>query len=193
MLNIFIIIFNTKHVLARWRGQCIYKMTLSLSFLDHVPSIWRQTGSIAWHAHQHPICHQRPAAVQAFPGTVAWHHLCLWLPRDVQTGTIQDLTLISPNHVAAVTLFWCFYFLFSRPWKSSGTLAMPMPTYPNALFLLSCSPSQSWFLMHKVSLCRWTDCQVAMRSVLSLIHECRHYKNRNNIHILWGCEHCSLF
>lgn len=46
------------------RGQYIYKVTLSVPLCaDHVPSIWRQAGSAAWHAHQHPLCHQGPAAV----------------------------------------------------------------------------------------------------------------------------------
>lgn len=53
---------------------------------------------------------------------------------------------------------------FPRPSKNCGIPPTLMPTCQNALPHLSCSPSQSWFSMLRVSWCRWTDCQGAMRS-----------------------------
>lgn len=73
-------------------GLYICKVTLSvLLCTDYVPSIWRQAGSAARHAHQHPVRHQGPAAVKALPGAISGHHLRLRLSRNVQTGTIQTL------------------------------------------------------------------------------------------------------
>lgn len=92
LVILIIIILKTRDILQGcWRGQCLCKVTLSVApRSDHVPSIWRQAGSVAWHAHQHPVCHQGSAAVEALPGTVSGHHLRLRLPRNVQTGTTQN-------------------------------------------------------------------------------------------------------
>lgn len=84
-----------------WRGHSICKLTLSVPLCsDYVPSIRRQAGSAARHAHQHPVRHQGPAAVKALPGAISGHHLRLRLSRNVQTGIIQTLI----THVYTVVL-----------------------------------------------------------------------------------------
>lgn len=139
-------------------------------FSDHVPSIRRQAGSVARHAHQHTICHQGFAAVKAFPGAVPGHHLRLRFPRNVQTGTATNAILPWLSDVNWLCSYSCFSSTpFSRLSKNCGILPRPMPTCQNVPLHLSCSPSQSWFLMLRVSWCRWTDCQGAMRSGILVV------------------------
>lgn len=70
--------------------------------------------------------------------------------------------------------FHCNYLFSSRLWRNFGTPARSTPTSPKSPSRLSCSPSLSWFLMRRVSWCRWTGCQVATRLVcfvfFSLLH-----------------------
>lgn len=81
-------------------------------FPDHVPSIRRQAGPVAWHAHQHTVCHQGFASVKAFPGAVPGHHLCLRLSRNVQTGTTTNGKLPWLNALISfiLTLFSFIFF-----------------------------------------------------------------------------------
>lgn len=76
----------------------------------------------------------------------------------------------------------CLFYPIFRLWKSFGIHVRLLPTYLSVLFLLSCSPSQSWFLMLKVSWYRWIDCQGATRSVFKLEAWKQTLKSRNLWH-----------
>lgn len=76
----------------------------------------------------------------------------------------------------------CLFYPIFRLWKSCGIHVRLMPTYLSVLFLLSCSHSQSWFLMLKVSWYRWIDCQGATRSVFKLEAWKQTLKSRNIWH-----------
>lgn len=76
----------------------------------------------------------------------------------------------------------CLFYPIFRLWKSCGIHVRLMLTYLSVLFLLSCSPSQSWFLMLKVSWYRWIDCQGATRSVFKLEAWKQTLKSRNLWH-----------
>lgn len=93
-LKLFVLCCRGFVLCARWLFHSHMNYVIQLiifAFADNVPVIWRKARSSAWHADQHSLCDQRPAAGQTLPGSNSGHYVCLWLPRDVQTGTADSL------------------------------------------------------------------------------------------------------
>ena len=61
---------------------------------DNSTSLWLQEGTSGWFVSIYPLPHQRLAAAQEVPGSLKWHHICLRLPRNVQTGLIKAFSVL---------------------------------------------------------------------------------------------------